>query len=456
MIVPILAVSIFGLSLLAPMGPQTSESAPQEPLAASAPGVTLTFAELDGLLLRRLALTSQGQGALRELIDLKALRHLAKQRGVSISTADLNARWLEIERDLVASGQAANMEEFLRASGVDRETFREYLELALVQETLTRQDLGLAKNAPVSPEQQKLWIDEAVKALGYEGLPPYWADGVVARVGPVEITTAELAGRLREQTEPAELRQTCYEALLEKRIRLRFPDLAPAAFAQAVEVELDQRRADLAKDPRYKGLDYEQVIATQGLSLAALRQDPAVVSAALARLWVDRTCNDECLREVYQNERDQFDGMFGEGAQTFAIRLNAGDVVNDLVPRTFDQAEAELNALRGDIHSLEDFQRLAAVRTDDIRAREAQGLVGYVRGRTDGVEAPVREAVMRALAERPGPVSGTVLGPVRVQGGMLLLCLGERAVAPTWDIMAQNVHKVLRRRFMIEQLPRPF
>ncbi|MEZ6020720.1 MAG: hypothetical protein R3F17_11635 [Planctomycetota bacterium] len=43
------------------------------------------------------------------------------------------------------------------------------------------------------------------------------------------------------------------------------------------------------------------------------------MSAALARLWVDRTCNDECLREVYQNERDQFDGMFGEGAQTFAI-----------------------------------------------------------------------------------------------------------------------------------------
>ncbi|MEZ6020719.1 MAG: hypothetical protein R3F17_11630 [Planctomycetota bacterium] len=68
---------------------------------------------------------------------------------------------------------------------------------------------------------------------------------MVARVGPVEITTAELAGRAcAGRPNPRALRQTCYEALLEKRIRLRFPDLAPAAFAQAVEVELDQRRAD--------------------------------------------------------------------------------------------------------------------------------------------------------------------------------------------------------------------
>ncbi|MEZ6020721.1 MAG: hypothetical protein R3F17_11640 [Planctomycetota bacterium] len=132
--------------------------------------------------------------------------------------------------------------------------------------------------------------------------------------------------------------------------------------------------------------------------------------------------------------------------------MNAGDVVNDLVPRTFDQAEAELNALRGATSTRSKISSVwPPCCTDDIRAREAQGLVGYVRGRTDGVETPVREAVMRALvnARAPSPARAR---PVRVQGGMLLLCLGERAVAPTWDIMAQNVHKVLRRRFMIEQL----
>ncbi|MCA9582469.1 MAG: hypothetical protein KC416_11790, partial [Myxococcales bacterium] len=48
---------------------------------------------------------------------------------------------------------------------------------------------------------------------------------------------------------------------------------------------------------------------------------------------------------------------------------------------------------------------------------------------------------------------GLLVGPIRLQGSVVLLCLGERALAPTWEVMAQNVHRELRRRFMIEQLP---
>ncbi|HPF15749.1 MAG TPA: hypothetical protein PLJ12_15905, partial [Planctomycetota bacterium] len=413
--------------------------APQEPpaavqpaprlgieLAAQAPGANLSMAELEDLLLRRIALSQNGRGALRQLIDLAVLDYLAHERGVTISTAQLGERWAQIEREVIQAGQATSMEAFLEESGVDRPTFRRYLELALIQEVLTRKALGMDPKAEVTAEQQKLWIDSEIQALGYKELPYFWEGGVVAEIGPIRILRSDYARHLREQTDPKELRQACYDALLLKKIRQRMPDLSDEAEARAIDAEMAQRRKDMEQDVRYQGIKYEEILATQGLNLDILRRDPAVIIAALAHVWVDRTCDDDCLRGVYQSEREQFDGRFGEGAETYAIRLTAGQVTNDLVPRTYSEAEAALEALRPDLGDLKAFQRLAAVQTEDIRARESGGLVGYVRTRTPGVDPAIRNAVKAALDAHPGPVQGLLVGPIRLQGSVVLLCLGER------------------------------
>ncbi|MDF1836984.1 MAG: peptidylprolyl isomerase [Planctomycetota bacterium] len=422
-------------------------------LAARTQGAQLTFVELDQLLLRRNGLTPVGRAALREIIDLKVLGHLAQERGVVISQSQLNRRWSEIEKEVVATGQAANMAEFLEASGVNRATFSQYLKLSLIQESLARLALGLPKDSAVTAEQQKLWLESEMEMLGYKEEAAFWDVGVVCTLGPIQVTTAEFGKHLRDQLDPKDVRQACYEILLLKKIRARFPDLAPAAEAQAIEEEIQLRRKDIESNERYKGVKYEDLLQAQGITMDSLRLDPALRAAALSRLWVNRTCNDACLREFYEGERENFDGHFGEGVETYAILLNAAKLKNDMNPRTFEEAEAALQTLRDDITNLDNFKAIAGVRTDDVSARSSGGLIGWVRRRTAGVDPAIRQAVNDALNSTPGVLKNTVTGPLRVQGGVVLLCLGQRAAAPTWDIMSSNVHRELRRRFMVEQLP---
>src|SRR5687767_15989370 len=99
------------------------------------------------------------------------------------------------------------------------------------------------------------------------------------------------------------------------------PDLAADALAAAVEAELGRRRAETSADPRYKGLAYEQILSAQGVLLEGLREDPAVVTAALATLWVDRTLGEDGLRRAYAQEREWFDGRFGEFREVRGIFL---------------------------------------------------------------------------------------------------------------------------------------
>ncbi len=422
-------------------------------LAAQTKGAQLTFAELDQLLLRRNGQTPVGRAALREIIDLKVLGHLAQKRGVVITQSQLNRRWSEIEREVVDSGRASDMAEFLEASGVDRATFSQYLKLSLIQETLARLALGLPEDSDVTAEQQKLWLESEMEALGYKEEPAFWENGLVCTLGPIHVTTAEYGKHMRDQMDVKDVRQACYEALLLKRIRARFPELAPAAQAAAIDNEINLRRRDIESDPRYKGVKYEELLQTQGITLDSLRMDPALRAAALSRLWVNRTCDDACLREFYEGERENFDGHFGEGVETYAILQNAAKLKNDMNPRNFEEAEAILEQLRGDIKGLENFKAIAGVRTDDVSARAAGGLIGWVRLRTSGVDPAIRQAVGDALDSTPGPLKDTIVGPIRVKGGVALLCFGQRAPAPTWEVMSANVHRELRRRFMVEQLP---
>ena len=61
---------------------------------------------------------------------------------------------------------------------------------------------------------------------------------------------------------------------------------------KAIDAELDRRRAQFAADPQHQGLTYDQVMAATGIRLDRLRHDPAIVIAALSKLWVERAHGD--------------------------------------------------------------------------------------------------------------------------------------------------------------------
>lgn len=423
-------------------------------LAAFGGDVELGFDELDERILWRFGMAPDGRAILRQILELRLLDALARERGLVVTEAMLGRRWEDLDRETRASGVEGGLDAYLESQGIERATFRRYLELAIVHETLTRRGLGIPDGDPLTSEQQTMWLESQITERGYSEEACPWSTGVVARCGDLTIRRDEYSERLREELPREAVRDLCYDLLLEKSVLTRMPDLAASALADAVEEEIGRRRVEVEANPEFQGVPYEKLLEAQGLSLEALRHDPAIRVAALAHLWVDRSNTDEDLRSVYTAERELFDGRHGAGVETSVLVLNAARYKNELNPRTFEEAESELEALRARIDSPEDFERLAREHSEDPRSRTGGGRIGVVAAGSPGVPSELRDAIFAALDEHPGEeVEGLVLGPVRLQGGCVLVQLGERRPAPTWDEMSAHVHRELRRRFLAERLP---
>lgn len=427
-------------------------------LAAWAGDVLLPFAELDELLIWRHGRSPQGLGFLRQLIELRVLEQLAAEQGLTVGEERLRGRLVELDGEIRSSGKYPGLAAFLEAKEVDEGTFREYLRLAILHEELTRRALGLGPDQPASAEQQRVWLDSVMAQLEIEQLPHPWTEGVVVRLGEQVIARPEFSRHLRTVLPRDDLETACHQLLLEKRVRARMPDMAEAALERAIEQEIDRRREQAQADERYKGARYEDLLSAQGLSLESLRRDPAVRVAALARIWIERTCDEQTLRRVYADEREAFDGRFGEAIEVSALLLKAARFKNDLNPRTFEEAESELRDLRSRMQGAEDFQRLSALHSEDPVTREHGGRLGLVTRGVSNIPAPIREATFSTLegaqSAGGGEVAGTILGPLRVQGGVVLVLLGARRPAPTWEVMSAHVQREMRRRFLDELLPR--
>lgn len=425
-------------------------------VVARAFDAVLTWRELDPVLLARHAMSKDGRAALRHLSESRVLEISAREHGIDVPARTLEARWKELDEQILASGDKQGITGYLKRGRLTREAFLSYLRLAVVQETLTRRALGVGDDVVVSGEQQQLWMDETLKAREYTEFLPPWKEGVAARCADFEIPLPEFVRYMRAHLPEDSLRDDCYHVLLERRLRERMPDLAPEKLDRYVAEEIGRRREEAAADPRFNGIPYDKLISAQGIVLATLPQDPSIRVAALARAWVDRSYAAEGLRRVYSDEREYFDGLYGASIDTYMLFLRAAELTNDFNPRTFVAAEAELQRLKHEIRSLDEFKRLAKERSEDAPTRESGGRLDYVTSLGPRVPADIRAAVARALAPDADPSSASpgIVGPLRSPTGCMLLWLGERRPGASWDTMQKHVHRELRRRFVEEVLPR--
>lgn len=419
--------------------------------AARAGETGLSFAELDELLIGRRAMGPEGRETLKHLLNTKVLARLAQESKLVITKQELYQRSKDIEARIVASGEAGNLQQYLEHSGVELDVFRDHLKLAMIQETLARRALGTPAGEELNGEKQEMWLSQILEQRGAQFPPPPWPDGTAARCGDLEVKVKEFLEFLHLLLPPKDVREDCFQALLLKRIRARMPDLAPEALNKAVDAELDRRRHDTDIDPRYRGLKYEQVMAAQGVQPAYLRLDPAVVIAALATLWVDRSQGDAGLRASYAKERDFFDGRFGEAIDARMIFLRATPLPNQLIPRDFAAADRDLVAWKSTIKNVDDFGKLAHERSEEKATGEKDGRLGYVTRGGDGLPVELRDALFLA---KPAADGTALVGPVHVQGGSCLLWVGLRRPAPGWEEMSANVHRELRKRFLDDALTR--
>jgi len=205
----------------------------------------------------------------------------------------------------------------------------------------------------------------------------------------------------------------------------------------------------------YPSITYEQRLGATGRTLEGMARDPSVAIAALARLWVDRTAGPEGVRSAYEREREAFEARYGEAVHAAVLFRVAGRFVNQLCPRTFEQAESELRKVAARIQTKEDFEAQVARLSDDPSTRKRGGDLDWVTRGTGVVPHELREALFHVL-ETGGtiPPQGRLIGPVRMSSGCALLWASERRPSPNWEEMSERVHEELRRRFLEDVMPR--
>lgn len=434
-----------------------AQNAPDLAWAARQGELQVSFAELDRLVLGRHALSKDGKDTLAHLLKLRVVDAVARDRGVVATPAEVDAMRDEIEQGVVQHGRARDLEEWLTREGVDRAEFEDSVRLAVLQQKLARQDLGMPAGQPITGEQQEVWLAGQIDERHLEELPPPWSGGVVLRCEGVTLGRDEFVSYVRRHLPPEQVREALVDLLRTRRMRLRMPDLTDAALQRAVQEEIQGRKNEVMADPQYKGIGYEQLLAAQGILWDLWPEDPAIVQAALARLWVERKYDAEGLRRVYEDERALFDERHGEAVEAWVIFLRAtdDDHANELL-RSYGEAERMLGEVREAVRSKADFQQRVTFLSEDKTSREQGGLLGWIT--RPNRPSPTREAIFDALdsgAYKPGAPENDLsrlLGPVRTQPGVLLLWLGNRRPAPAWPSMMVYVARELRARFADESL----
>jgi len=430
---------------------------PQSEVAARAGGTTVSWDELDNLIFVRHANSPEGHDALKHLLKTRLLDQLAYESGLVVSEAEIDELWRETEDSLRQAGQG-DLPRLLAEQGMTPAEFREFLRLGVVQRTLARRALGIADDQPISGELQETWLESQIIERGLVEPPAPWADGVVIACGELTISVDEYVQSLRYRIDPAALRQGMEQVLLEKRLRARMPDLAETALDKAVHEELVRRRANVLADPRYKGIGYDELMKAKGILIDYWPKDASLRAAALTRLWVERRYSEEDLLRTYQDEREYFDGHFGESIETWILFLRAGVLKNDLVPRTFDEAERELFEITQAVRSSDDFEVVVLEHSEATKSRELRGRVGFVTRLGSTLPAVIRDEIFRFVDE--GSYKSD-LDPkdrrrlthaIRTSEGVALCWLGERKPTPTWDEMIVHVHSELRARVREDSL----
>lgn len=417
-------------------------------VVARAGGAELLESQLEPVLLDRFALGEDGREQLKVLLSAKLIPKIAKQRGVAITDAELDRRFDELDREVRAAGHKGGLLATLEEQDLALDEFRRVLRVQMMQERLTRLDKDINQLLPVSAHFQESWLAEQFEKHGVTwGMPP-WEDGLAANTSVgIHVTLDEYADTLRRRLPRVEVEETAWHLILLDGIEKRLVDLAPEARERAIDAEIERRRrVNAALTP---GITFEQRLGASGRTVEGLRRDPSVEIAALARVWVDRKYGEAGLRAAYEADREDYDGLFGAAVRANLLFLVASKTVNEFNPRTFAEAEQQLERMLESIGNTDDFRAVAARNSEEPTTRTSGGELGWVTRLDPRVPVEFRRLLFGYLdAGGTVPPEGVAVGPERFDTGAAVLWISATRPTPDWDVMVEHVHNRLRATFL--------
>lgn len=433
-----------------------TQSRPAE-IAARFTGGAITMEELDRFMAVRFGKEPTGKEALDFAIRERVLELEAARRGVRVGADELRAALTRIENEIVAQTKRS-LEEELALKGMDRATFEGIYRKQLLCEQMVRADLGIPKQEALRREQQELWLQEKVKSMTVvkDGLAP----GIAATVQGSAISSGELGTTIRLKLSKTEVRDAARSLAALMLIELRAGELGLDADAKDVDFAIARRRDRFAGDPRMAGVSYEQFLKARGTTLEELRQDRGVKAEALLHKIGELLYADSEVDKRYAADRARYDGLFGEARRVSWILLHATPDKNQLIRRTYDDADSELRVLAARATSATEFARLATIHSTHDTTRQRGGDLGWLHRLEPGHEAPILAAV---FAEGAGP--DKVIGPVRNSQGSALIWITAIRPAPSpetvriairADLVAEFYRKLIQDAKIATYLdPRP-
>ncbi|RMH04040.1 MAG: hypothetical protein D6702_04215 [Planctomycetota bacterium] len=440
---------MFGAALLLLAAQDPAPAA--EPTAAEPlpPGIVarwndgeITAEDFERFLGRSFHRKPLGQEALRHLLQIQLVEREAAAAGLRIDDAEVADRLSEIRRQAEAEG--FDLDSALRSRGLDPEEFRRLLRDSLLHEELVRRDLGLGPDQTPTPEQQEKWTNDRIEEL--------LAASAAAPVGyaldepPFRITLLELGAAIRAALPPSRQREYLEQLVLQRHLAAWARKEGVVLRDEILEQEIEWRRRHVAESPAYGGMSYDQILASQGSSLAGVRGSDELRTAGYLRLLARRRWPDSWFESLSPEERRTLEGQAGEARLVRWILLRAKEEKTDPLDLDFAEARQELADLAAEATDEAAFARLAGEVSEDDASRRRGGLLGWVH-RLDpaGADPAVVEA---AFALEPGRVSE----PIRVAGGMALVWLSEIRPRPEEAEFREEVrrsrHQQLRREIL--------
>jgi len=430
----------------------------------------ITFAELDALLVARHGKRAEGQDVLARLLNMKVLHKLAADAGVEISSKQLDDRIAEINQKLLDQGYEGGLAAQLVASDISPEIFRSTFAVSLAMEELARLALGQPEGERPGPGQQEAWMKTMMEARGgsLNNDPfPTKETGIAATSGDVTVTMAEFYEHLRDELPRQFVEQSCTQMILEKRLRAKAGTIEDAEWQAAVDLEISRRRARHNANPETQGVSYEALLDAQGMGIAGIKKDPAVVVTALTSVlsWRDEVAAAKAAgstatdveelrnagrRALYEEERELFDGYYGERLHLAACVLRSAEVPDEVVTRTTEEAHAYLGRLAPGIPDAEGFRLIVGKLSDDAGAKENGGELGWFGRGDERLPQNIRDAAFDYWAAKG---KDGVAGPIDVVGGVAILWVGPLQPAPEWELLSQAVQSELQARTLSAAMP---
>jgi hypothetical protein len=424
---------------------------------AKAPIAVVDGRPIDGERFARFVLAErerdQGAAALDQIVQERLVERAARRRGIRVTAKEIDSRLAELEAGMREQSQGrAGIEDQLAALKMTREEFRALLAKSIACERMMALDFSLPQGSKIPPEKQSLWFQElkSRERVRTDPLPP----GAAAVIGddlPETIGRTELGLRLFKSLPPPE-RDQLFDEFVGVEV------VTVAAAAQGLEVtreRIDQEvaertlllRARLAAD-KIPGadLDYLGWLKSRGEDPQAFVATERFRAEILLKEMTRARHGEDGFRHYYEARRALFDAQFGRRVRLSTIFLKGAAQKSAKVPRTWAEAQAELEQLKSRVATTiapaaETFVGLAKLRSEDASASRG-GDLGFLAQ----AELERRGLPKGLLDAKPG----TIEGPLTVADGAHLLLVVEQKDSAPFEEIAAEVEKAARREVMKE------